>query len=216
MTLPLPRLQPPPPPPPASSPAARAAPPPPLLSFPHHLSPHHRRAPPLFLAPDGAAGPGPAAIRGSQDRRRSALTSPRLPRPPRGLHGPLRRRRQAPHDLTLCCAPRPRPLAAGPLPPQASARLKSFQSSLGLSRKAFRLSKFVQTSTPSARTPAPSLRPSCSSPTAARASTTSSGSSSGSRKLASSRRSSSPAFSASAPGPSCWATSAPSPSSWKW
>lgn len=35
-------------------------------------------------------------------------------------------------------------LAAGPLPPPASARLKSFESSLGLSRKAFRLGKFVQ------------------------------------------------------------------------
>ncbi|CAM0872839.1 unnamed protein product [Alopecurus aequalis] len=35
-------------------------------------------------------------------------------------------------------------LAAGPLPPAASARLKSFESSLGLSRKAFRLGKFVQ------------------------------------------------------------------------
>ncbi|XP_051181632.1 peroxisomal membrane protein 11-3 [Lolium perenne] len=36
-------------------------------------------------------------------------------------------------------------LAAGPpLPPAASARLKSFESSVGLSRKAFRLGKFVQ------------------------------------------------------------------------
>jgi hypothetical protein len=35
-------------------------------------------------------------------------------------------------------------LAAAPLPPPASARLKSFESSLGLSRKAFRLGKFVQ------------------------------------------------------------------------
>ncbi|XP_066347897.1 peroxisomal membrane protein 11-3-like [Miscanthus floridulus] len=36
-------------------------------------------------------------------------------------------------------------LAAGPpLPPGASARLKSFESSVGLSRKAFRLGKFVQ------------------------------------------------------------------------
>ncbi|KAM0899155.1 hypothetical protein ACQ4PT_021458 [Festuca glaucescens] len=36
-------------------------------------------------------------------------------------------------------------LAAGPpLPPPASARLKSFESSVGLSRKAFRLGKFVQ------------------------------------------------------------------------
>uniref|UniRef100_A0ACD5YMF9 Uncharacterized protein n=1 Tax=Avena sativa TaxID=4498 RepID=A0ACD5YMF9_AVESA len=35
-------------------------------------------------------------------------------------------------------------LAAGTLPPPASARLKSFESSLGLSRKAFRLGKFVQ------------------------------------------------------------------------
>ncbi|XP_062213461.1 peroxisomal membrane protein 11-3-like [Phragmites australis] len=36
-------------------------------------------------------------------------------------------------------------LAAGPpLPPAASARLKSFESSVGLSRKAFRLAKFVQ------------------------------------------------------------------------
>ena len=35
-------------------------------------------------------------------------------------------------------------LAAGPLPPAVSARLKSFESSLGLSRKAFRLGKFVQ------------------------------------------------------------------------
>ncbi|RCV45188.1 hypothetical protein SEVIR_9G437100v4 [Setaria viridis] len=36
-------------------------------------------------------------------------------------------------------------LSAGPpLPPSASARLKSFESSVGLSRKAFRLGKFVQ------------------------------------------------------------------------
>uniref|UniRef100_A0ACD5X073 Uncharacterized protein n=1 Tax=Avena sativa TaxID=4498 RepID=A0ACD5X073_AVESA len=35
-------------------------------------------------------------------------------------------------------------LAAGTLPAPASARLKSFESSLGLSRKAFRLGKFVQ------------------------------------------------------------------------
>jgi hypothetical protein len=36
-------------------------------------------------------------------------------------------------------------LTAGPpLPPMASARLKSFESSVGLSRKAFRLGKFVQ------------------------------------------------------------------------
>ncbi|XP_047084231.1 peroxisomal membrane protein 11-3-like [Lolium rigidum] len=36
-------------------------------------------------------------------------------------------------------------LAAGPpLPPAASARLKAFESSVGLSRKAFRLGKFVQ------------------------------------------------------------------------
>jgi hypothetical protein len=36
-------------------------------------------------------------------------------------------------------------LAAGPpLPPAASARLKSFESSVGLSRKAFHLGKFVQ------------------------------------------------------------------------
>ncbi|XP_006651300.2 peroxisomal membrane protein 11-3 [Oryza brachyantha] len=35
-------------------------------------------------------------------------------------------------------------LAAGPLPPAASARLKPFESSVGLSRKAFRLGKFVQ------------------------------------------------------------------------
>ncbi|KAF0902212.1 hypothetical protein E2562_014451 [Oryza meyeriana var. granulata] len=35
-------------------------------------------------------------------------------------------------------------LAAGPLPPAASAPLKSFESSVGLSRKAFRLGKFVQ------------------------------------------------------------------------
>ena len=36
-------------------------------------------------------------------------------------------------------------LAAGPpLPPAAAARLKSFESSVGLSRKAFRLGKFVQ------------------------------------------------------------------------
>uniref|UniRef100_A0ACD5XPA7 Uncharacterized protein n=1 Tax=Avena sativa TaxID=4498 RepID=A0ACD5XPA7_AVESA len=35
-------------------------------------------------------------------------------------------------------------LATGTLPPPASARLKSFESSLGLSRKAFRLGKFVQ------------------------------------------------------------------------
>lgn len=35
-------------------------------------------------------------------------------------------------------------LATAPLPPAASARLKSFESSVGLSRKAFRLGKFVQ------------------------------------------------------------------------
>lgn len=35
-------------------------------------------------------------------------------------------------------------LAGGPLPHAASARLKSFESSVGLSRKAFRLGKFVQ------------------------------------------------------------------------
>ncbi|KAL5209684.1 hypothetical protein ABZP36_005307 [Zizania latifolia] len=35
-------------------------------------------------------------------------------------------------------------LSAGPLPPASSARLKSFESSVGLSRKAFRLGMFVQ------------------------------------------------------------------------
>ncbi|PWZ05511.1 Peroxisomal membrane protein 11-3 [Zea mays] len=81
----------------------------------------------LHRAPQSYAGRTPVRGRG-----RRSPTGPRLPRPPR-------RRRQAPQDLPLRHAPRTRRWGPG-----ASARLKSFESSVVLSRKGFRLGKFVQ------------------------------------------------------------------------
>ncbi|EEE58900.1 hypothetical protein OsJ_10529 [Oryza sativa Japonica Group] len=93
---------------------------------------HRRRLPLLLLSPQASLPP--------------AAAMPRHPRPHRGLPLPPRRRRQPPQGSpsTPPASPSPSPAGQPPLPHAATARLRSFESSVGLSRKAFRLGKFVQ------------------------------------------------------------------------